>query len=273
MTQRTGSPTFRHALLVSWLLLLPFAPIEAETKVSYFILAETVEPLMIVRNGDLMAGGLFTEIVKKVFEGSEYVIEPMVMPWQRMKDALRQRNDWVIYGFREGFEPDIPFELSRAPIFPFNHVAATLRDNNITIKKPEDLFGQTVILVENFHYPGLDAYLTNPTAGTGSGDIVSVRSFTPKGTLSMLKHRRGEVVLDWQARLVYNLAAADLTLDDVQFQDASGIIPTKAMYFAYSPGWSDSFKQFVNARLQTLRDEGTLDAILQKYSGPKDILQ
>jgi hypothetical protein len=65
---------FLHALV---------CPAEARAdkqRVSYFILAETVEPLAIVRNGDPMAGGMFTEIVKKVFENSAYAVTPMVMP-------------------------------------------------------------------------------------------------------------------------------------------------------------------------------------------------
>ena len=226
---------------------------------------------MIVRDGDPMAGGLFTEILIKVFEDSEYVIEPTVMPWQRMKKEFQRLNNWVSYGFRDGFEAGISFELDSVPIFPFNHVAATLADNDLVIEKPEDLFGRTVILVENFHYPGLDAYLSNPAAGSGTGQIQSVRAFDPTGTIQMLKHRRGEVVFDWQPRLVYNLPATNLKKDEIKFQDASGIIPLKLMYFAYSPQWSSSFKKFVHTRLQTLRADGTLDALLQKYSGTKDL--
>lgn len=273
MTHPTVSGARLRIILALCLLPLSSTLTVAETRVSYLILAQTVEPLMIVRDGNPLAGGLFTDIVKKVFEDSDYVIDPVVMPWQRMKGALRHRHNWISYGFRDGFESDIPFELSRVPIFPFNHVAATLRDNNITIAKPADVFGRVVILVENFHYPGLDTYLANPAAGSGSGEITSVRAFSPGGTLRMLKHRRGDVVFDWQARLVYNLAAAELELDEVRFQDASRIIPTKDMYFAYSPHWSMAFKQFIDVRLQTLRDDGTLDALLQKYSGPKDLLQ
>jgi ABC-type amino acid transport substrate-binding protein len=226
-----------------------------------------------VRDGDPMAGGLFTEIVQRVFENSDYTIVPRVLPWQRMKDELRSTNNWVGYGFQDGFEEGIPFELASPPIFPFNHVAATLAENELSIKTPEDVFGRTVILVENFHYPGLDSYLTNPTAGTGSGQIPSVRAFDPEGTLQMLKHRRGEVVFDWQVRLVYNLSAANLKPDEIRFQDASGIIPTKDMYFAYSPNWSKSFKEFVHRRLLALRADGTLDAILQKYGGTSDLIR
>jgi hypothetical protein len=250
-----------------WPLALASFQSGAQTPVSYFVLAQTVEPLMIVRDGDPMAGGLFTDILKEVFENSEYVIEPTVMPWQRMKEEFRNSDNWVTYGFREGFEDDIPFELASIPIFPFNHVAATLTDSNISVMKAEDLFGRTVILVENFHYPGLDNYLTNPTDGTGSGQIQSVRAFDIKGTLQMLKHRRGDAVFDWGLRLIHNLPEANMKRDEIRFQDASGIIPTRDMYFAYSPNWPDSFKKFVHNRLKSLKADGTLDAILQKYGG------
>jgi hypothetical protein len=259
----------RMVILVGnfWLLLLSSNSSSAQTPVSYFVLAQTVEPLMIVRNGDPMAGGLFTDILKKVFENSEYVIEPSVMPWQRMKEEFRQSDNWVTYGFRDGFEDDIPFELSSISIFPFNHVAATLADSNVSVTKVEDLFGRTVILVENFHYPGLDSYLTNPSAGIGNGQIQSVRAFDIKGTLQMLKHRRGDAVFDWKLRLVHNLPKANMKLDEIRFQDASAIIPTREMYFAYSPNWSESFKKFVHNRLKSLKADGTLDTILRKYGG------
>jgi len=252
---------------VFWFSMVSSYSVRAQTPVSYFVLAQTVEPLMIVRNGDPMAGGLFTDILKKVFENSEYVIEPTVMPWQRMKEEFKHSDNWVTYGFREGFEDDIPFELSDTPIFPFNHVGATLVDSDVSVMKPEDLFGRTVILVENFHYPGLDSYLTNPAAGTGSGQIQSVRAFDIKGSLQMLKHHRGDAVFDWSLRLVHNLPEAGMKLDEIRFQDASAIIPTKDMYFAYSPNWSESFKRFVEDRLKLLKADGTFDEILRKYGG------
>jgi len=244
-----------------------------QQRVSYFILAQTVEPLMIVRDGDPMASGMFTEIVKMVFADSDYAVTPMIMPWQRMKEEFKRRDDWVIYGYPNGFEPDIPFQLSEVPVFPFDHVAVTMKVNDFSVATPSDIFGKTVILVENFHYTDLDSYLTNPVAGTGTGDIVSVRAFSPEGTLQMLRHKRGDLVIGWRARLIYNLSAAGLTMEDVHFQDASGIVPTVDMHFAFSPRWSDAFKRYVNARLKALRADGTLTRIYHKYGGPKDLLR
>lgn len=253
-------------------LLCPGSALAEKQRVSYFILAQTVEPLMIVRDGDPMAGGLFTEIVEQVFENSEYLVTPMVMPWLRMTEELKGRDDWVMHGIPAFFEPDIPYQLSDIPVFPFKHVAVTLKDNNFPVTKPSDIFGKTVILVENFHYTGLDGYLTNPVAGTGSGDVVSVRAFNPEGTLQMLRHKRGDLVIGWRARLIYNLPAAGLGIDDVNFQDASGIVPTIHMHFAFSPRWSEAFKQHVNARLKAMQADGTLARIFARYNGPKDLL-
>jgi ABC-type amino acid transport substrate-binding protein len=94
-----------------------------------------------------------------------------------------------------------------------------------------------------------------------------VRAFDIKGTLQMLKHRRGDAVFDWGLRLIHNLPEANMKRDEIRFQDASGIIPTRDMYFAYSPNWPESFKQFVHHRLKLLKADGTLDGILRKYGG------
>jgi polar amino acid transport system substrate-binding protein len=242
-------------------------PAGAASTIKYFILTGTMEPLMILTPGDPMAGGMFTEIVKKVFEGSVYDVEPMVMPWQRMTAELKERQDWIMHGIPPFFEPDIPYRLSDIPVFPFNHIAISLRESSIEINKVEDLFGRTVILVENYHYPGLDTHLDHPLVGEGSGKIRSVRAFKPDGALKMLLHRRGDAVVGFQPRLLYHLKAAGLTAKDVRFHDASAIIPTQQMHIAYSPGLPPEFGDLLNARLTQMQADGTLMQIKEKYYG------
>jgi hypothetical protein len=247
---------------------LGFAHADTPASVKYFILTGTMEPLMILAPGDPMAGGMFTDIVKTVFDGSPYTVEPMVMPWQRMTAELRQRDDWIMHGIPAFFEPDIPYRLSEVPVFPFNHIAVTLRDSSFAIDRVEDLFGHSVILVENYHYPGLDPYLDDPLVGDSNGEIQAVRAFKPDGTLKMLAHRRGDVVIGFQPRILYHMAAAGLTLDDVVIQDVSHIIPTQPMFVAYSPGFPAEFGEFLNSRLAAMRDSGALMTILDRYYGP-----
>lgn len=170
-----------------------------------------------------------------------------------------------MHGVPAFFEPDIPYELSTTAVFPFNHVAITLKEAGLSVRKVEDLFEKTVILVENYHYPGLDAHLDAPVAGEGSGAVASVRAFRPGETLKMLRYGRGDVVVGFEPRLLYHLAAAGLTEDDIEIHDVSQIIATEPMHVAFSPAHPAALKAFVNARLATLRESGALAQITRKY--------
>ena len=255
-------------LISSILCLLSVKPLYASERVSYMILAETVEPIMIVKDGAPMAGGIMTEIVKLIFLNSNYQVEPVVLPWQRMPEVFKNQNDWIIHGIPNSFDADIPFEMSVQPIFPFNHSAVTLRKNNVSINKLQDLKNQKLILVENFHYAKLDKYIESEQAKNEQNSIGVIRGFTPSGTLRMLKHERGDVVIDWQARIIYNLARAGLAIDDINFHDASEIVPTKNVHLAFSSHQSDTFRTFVNARIKQLTDSGQLNEIVERYYKP-----
>jgi hypothetical protein len=232
------------------------------------ILADTVEPIMIVRDGNPMAGGIMTEIVQLIFEESDYFIEPMVLPWQRMKIEFQQRNDWIVHGFYESFGAETPHEMSELPIIPFNHSAVTLKNSGLTINNYSDLDGRVLILVENFQYPGLDEHIASVTHDESGGNIGVIRAFTPAGSLKMLRHGRGEVVIDWQARLLYNLQVAGLEYENLDFHDATDIVPTKNLHLVFSPNQTDEFKSFVNKRIKALTESGQLFEIVQKYYTP-----
>lgn len=240
----------------------------AAEHVTYLILAETVEPIMIVRDGDPMAGGIMTEIVELIFDNSNYVVEPMVVPWQRMIAEFSNRGDWVTHGIPGSFGPDIPRELSELPIFPFNHTSVTLKENDLSITNYTELTDRTLILVDNFHYAGLDEYLASVASGEIDGNVGVIRSFTPSGSLEMLRHKRGDVVIDWQARIIYNLPKAGLTFEEVEFHDATEIVPTENVHLAFSPRQSDEFRQFVNDRIEALTKSGQLSELVKKYYEP-----
>ncbi len=246
---------------------------EGKGKISYLILGGTVEPLMITKPDDPMAGGIITEIVKHIFNNSGFQIEPKVMPWKRMVEELRTGKDWINYGFSEGNEPGIPLEFSELPVMEFNHVAITLKSNHFKIRQVLDVLGRVAILVENFHYPGLDQHLDKPLVGKGGGAIKTIRAFSPKGTLRMLQHKRGEVVFGFHARMLYNLRETGLPLQDFRFQDASRIIPSQPLYLTMSSQQPPEVKLLINDGLKRLSSDGTLKRILQKYSGPEDLVE
>ena len=260
--RQTGRHSRIHAGILALLLMSIHDPAYATEKVTYFVLAETVEPIMIVRDGNPMAGGIMTEIVTSIFEGSEYELEPKILPWQRMRSEFKTRDDWIVHGFPESFEPDIPYEMSELAVFPFNHTAVTLRNSNIRIRNLSDLNHRTLILVENFQYAGLDDYLQS------GASVAVVRAFTPSGALEMLKHRRGDVVIDWQARIIYNLPSAGLAFEEVEFHDAANIVPTEDVHLVFSPRQTEEFRNFVNDRIRKLTDSGKLLELVEKYYKP-----
>jgi polar amino acid transport system substrate-binding protein len=258
-----------YCLLVTWVIALiyPFTAVGAE-KVTYLILAETVEPIMIVRDGDPMAGGIMTDIVQLIFESSEHAVEPLVLPWQRMKVEFTQRDDWITHGFPESFEAKNSYERSDLPAFPFNHTAVTLKDRDISIKTLADLEGLTLILVENFQYPLLDDYIDQASRGETTEPIGVLRAFSPRGALEMLRHGRGDVVIDWHARSVYNLSAAGLLIEDVEFHDATHIVPTKNIHLIFSRQQPEEIKALINQRMRVLTDSGKLNELVEKYYTP-----
>lgn len=257
----------RLPVLIVFCLVLAGTAV-AEKRITYLVLAETVEPIMIVRDGDSMAGGLMTDIVKLVFEDSDYVIEPRVLPWQRMRAELQQSEDWVVHGIPGSFDEDVAYEMSELPIFPFNHVAVTMKGSGIDIKDVGDLNNRTLILIENFHYAGLDDHLAQSRGDDDDINIGVLRSFSPSGSLDMLRHGRGDVVIEWQARVIYNLKAAGLEFDDVEFHDATNIVPTQNVYLAFSARQPDEFRNFVNGRIKVLTDSGQLPELISKYYEP-----
>jgi polar amino acid transport system substrate-binding protein len=265
-------PTLIRIIVLSLLSLLVASPGMAQKKgqVSYLIL-NTVKPLIITEPDNPMAGGIVTEIIRSVFEKSNYEIVPKVMPWKRMAIEIREGGDWLTYGFPDGFGPDLPHEFSKLPIFEFNHVAITLRENDFKIRQTSDVFGRKAILVENFHYPGLDAHLDKPLEGKGSGMIHSVRGFTPQGVLKMLRHKRGDVVFGYLARMLYHVESSGLSLDDIRIQDASQIIPSSSVYLAFSPKISPDVKKLINDGVARITTSGELSRILAKFSGPENL--
>jgi polar amino acid transport system substrate-binding protein len=267
MKQHRTLPRF-HMLLFAVFIAGSFPTTLNAGKVTYLILAETVEPIMIVRDGDPMAGGIMTDIVKLIFENSEHTVEPLVLPWQRMKIEFSKRDDWITHGFPESFGSQISYDMSDLPAFPFNHSAVTLKDSGITISGLDDLVGQTLILVENFQYPLLDEFIEMAGNGRTDGSVGVLRAFSPKGTLEMLRHGRGDVVVDWQARIIYNLPAAGLEYEDLKFHDATNIVPTKNIHLIFSKHQPQEIRSLINQRIGQLTESGQLYQLVEEYYRP-----
>lgn len=251
--------------LIAFLMICAGASSAAERSLTYLVLADTVAPLMITKPDDPMSGGIVTEVAKRVFSDSDYAVTPLVVPWQRMTEEMITRGDWVTYGQRSRCEADRGCTRSAAQIVPFEHVVVTLADSALTVQDHKDLFGKDLLLVDNFHYPGLDRYLTTPVDEQGTGAIRDVRAFTPEGALRMLRHRRGDAYIDWRLRVLYNLAGAGLTRSDVRLTGANQIVPAQGIYLIFSDRLPADVRVHIDARLTQMHLDGTIAEIVGRY--------
>lgn len=123
-----------------------------------------------------------------------------------------------------------------------------------------------MILVENVHYNKLDDYIASVSEIISKDRVQVIRAFTPAGTLRMLKHKRGDVVIDWQARLIYNLTSGGLQYDDVEFHDATKLVPTKNVHLAFSPNQPEKFRTFINTRIEALSQSRQLSTLVKNIT-------
>ncbi len=255
---------FIHVVLIA----CAGATTAAERALTYLILADTVPPLMITTADDPMAGGVVTDVVQQMFANTDYDIRPLVVPWQRMTEEMLERDDWITYGPRTRCTVERGCARSKDPILQFEHVVVTLADSPLVVRNHENLFGRNLLLVDNFHYPGLDQYLATPVDQAGSGEIRDIRAFTPEGALRMLRHRRGEAYIDWRLRVMYNLSGAGLAPGDVRLTDASNIVPTQGIHLIYSDKLSAELRAFIDERLAEMHLDGTLANIIDRATSP-----
>jgi hypothetical protein len=259
----------RHVWLTALLCLVGCSPaliLAAEgNTLTYLVLADTVEPLMVVREAEPMYGGIVTDTLKAIFAGTPHQITPLVIPWQRVTVEMSQRDDWIMYGQPSRCGRNEDCAVSTEPIVAFDHVIVTLRDSVLEVHDYEDLFGEQILLVENFHYPGLDQYLTTPVDQIGTGQIRDVRAFSPVGALRMLRHRRAGAYIDWRLRVLYNLRGAGLELKDVRLAGVPMLVPDQNLHFFYSNKLPIPVRALIDERLATMHQNGAMTRILQRY--------
>jgi hypothetical protein len=240
----------------------------ADEPLTYLVLADTVEPLMITTAEDPMAGGIVTDVLRKIFLNSGHEIHPLVVPWQRLTIKMDELDNWIVYGMPSQCELGGGCTVSKHSIVNFEQVIVTLEKTQSEISHVEDLFNLRLILVENFHYPGLDQYLTTPTDTTGTGSIREIRAFSPESALRMLKHQRGDAFIDWRVRALYNLPKAGLTRDEVKLSDISSLIPTQGVRFFYSDRLPPEVGTLIDEQLSKMQKDGSLQGIIDAYLPP-----
>ncbi|MEQ6289113.1 hypothetical protein ACFPAG_00575 [Vogesella sp. GCM10023246] len=254
----------RVCLMVAlWLCGSMLAPAMAED-ISYMVI-EQVEPFQIATQDNPLHGGVVTEIVRQVFQGSQYQLHPVVAPAPRL-DAMRsngQLPNWLSYGATPWLQPG--WQLSQRALFSWRHVLAVPKSSPFRYRKLSDLFGKPLILMNGYDYPGLDKYLRSKS---GVGRISDQRALSQGSAIRMLQARRGIGLVDTDMRLVYNLRQQGLSPADFRFYDLSAVIPIVDIHLMYDRSLPEPVRTLIDRRLAELQQSGQLAAIVQHYRLP-----
>ncbi|MFC3531017.1 substrate-binding periplasmic protein [Vogesella facilis] len=255
MTQRLMRRVLVALCCAGWL------PAATAADIRYMVI-EQVEPFQIVTRDDPLHGGLVTEIVRQVFQGSPFQLRPVVAPALRL-DAMRsggQTPNWLSYGARPWLHAG--WQLSQQPLFSWRHVLAVPKSSPFRYRRLSDLFGKPLILMYGYDYPGLDKYLRSKS---GVGRISDQRALSQDSAIRMLRAGRGVGYIDTELRLLYNLRQQGLSPADFRFYDFSRVIPRIDIHLMYDQRLPEDAKALIDSRLADMRQSGELAAIMQHY--------
>ena len=234
----------------------------AESETIHYLVIEGVEPLQVATEADALAGGLVTEVVQAVFAKSDYNLQPIVAPWLRLNKMRMsdQFDHWLVYGNPK--IGDMNESFSTLPIFPWRHTLV-VKKGQLNFDRLEDLNDQTLVLVHGYDYQGLDDHLVSKHPD--SGTIKEFRAASVAAALRMLKNNRGSGYVDIDIRLMHHLKQLGFDQDEFEFYDFSDVIPAANIHLMFNNDLPTEIKHFINQRLESLQQSGTLEKLLLKY--------
>ncbi|OAN11529.1 amino acid ABC transporter [Photobacterium jeanii] len=241
-------------------MMLAFSATNAfATDVNYYVIAKQAAPFQIEEN-NTQHSGIVTDIVKKVFENSEYHINYHSYPFNRMITLLEAggEHNWITYGSPSwgGVQAE---NLSAEPIYTVKHVLLSSNKNAIEFKNMDDMKDKVVVLLHGFDYPQLVPYISK-------GEVEELRVKDYQAAFRIIKKLQGDAgFVEMASRIKYNLDKQGLDSKSYKTQSFSKVIPDYPIYLAFDPKMDKTLQTFINQRLEKLRASGDLDSIINKY--------
>ncbi|MEZ9564021.1 substrate-binding periplasmic protein [Vibrio artabrorum] len=231
----------------------------ASEPLDYYIISSQAQPFQIETDGSSHRG-IVTDIVKAVFDDSQYEINYHTYPFNRMIDKLdaRENPNWVTYG-SPSWGNIQSVNLSEEPIYNVKHVLLSSGKKPFEFKTIDDLYGKAVVLLIGFEYPNLEPYIKQ-------GKLNEIRVKDYSAAFRVLNRAPGDTVfVEMESRIKYNLNEQKLNFDDYQMQDFGSVITNYPIHLAFDPKMDPKLQSFINQRLAQMKDDGQLDDIVQRY--------
>jgi len=249
-----------HTLKMAiFLLLLITTNSKATTEINYMVIQDQAQPFQNHQNKKHHTG-IITDIVKKIFSGSQYKLKIHTLPFNRMISMLEKGDieNWITFG-----SPNWPgvqsANLSTLPVFNVQHSLLTSTQQKLDINSATDLFGKTVILLHGFDYPGLEEYIADKRI-----KAIKVKSYKSAfKVVNRLKGKAGFVEMD--VRIKYNLKMENLSAQNYNLHNFSKVIDDYDLHLAMSPTFDKELQQHLEKSLDKLYQSGRLEKIINAY--------
>lgn len=228
--------------------------------INYVVIDNQAQPFQIEENGTKHSG-IVTDIVKEVFKNSDYQLSTRTLPFKRMITMMETQKykNWVTFGSPAW--PGIQNEnLSNIPIYNVKNIML-IKKSAFKYKTEADLMGKTVILMDGFDYPGLDKLIAQ-------GKIKEIRTKNHSSAFKIIERpsmSKFTGFIELKARVLYNLRKSKRNEFDYQMIDVSHIANNYSIHLAFSKQIDKNIQQFIDNRLQVIKQSGKLDNIIKQY--------
>lgn len=240
------------------LLLLPFIAgdcrADARQRVVMFI-PDTDWPPYAISDPDHPRGGVLQAVFRAVAEPMGCEVEVRRLPdkrgWLQLEqgevDVHAKAMEWVR-------NPDD--YLWTDPFMPSETAFLYLDDCDMVSAQPTDLYGRSVAAIRGFIYPELEEHF-------GQGRIERVDVTSPFTMLELLELGRVDAALVNGAETRW-LMRTDPRLAGFRLDPRPCGLALYRFVFTRDDKWKPFIKEF-NRRLKQMREDGSLDALLDEY--------
>ncbi|MEJ2766416.1 transporter substrate-binding domain-containing protein [Photobacterium sp. MCCC 1A19761] len=227
--------------------------------INYYVIAKQATPFQITGENNQQSG-IVTDIVKAVFENSPYQINYHTYPFNRMISLLEAGGEpnWITYGSPNWGKVQSE-NLSEIPIYTVKHVLVSTRESNLQFHSIQDMHKKIIVLLHGFDYPQLLPYFEK-------GEIEELRVKDYQAAFRIIhKFPEFAAFVEMESRVKYNLAKLNQEQGDFRIQPFRSVIPDYPIYLAFDPQMNPNTQAFINRRLKTLKENGRIDEIIQRY--------
>lgn len=249
---------------IIFIVFMLIGSVNASAKsLTYLSIATQAEPFQIINQSNK---GIVTDILAQAVKDLDISLTEQAYPFMRYIHTMQAGNSplWISYGspaWQSTTQIGIQSRnLSKEKLFDVSHVLVIKSDKAINLYSIEALFGQTIITLNGFSYPGLEEYFA-------SGEINTVKVKSHESALRAIESGRGVAFVAMKTRALYTMAEAGLDRHHFKLIDFSSIIPPYAIHLSYGDAVDEETKQNIDNALARLKHSGTVDKIIEFYQG------